>query len=130
MDRPYVEWARVESYRCIRSVDLDRGTSLSMLENAEISRVLSPALLRLNPDDLRELVEPFTTGQPLWFRNEHGRGLPALYHALLSRDLPAFFAIAKRFTKIYALGERWLSYADGDLERELVTTDSSIPKAG
>jgi hypothetical protein len=233
-----------------------------MLENAEISRVLSPALLRLNPDDLREPAEPFTTGQPLWFRNEHGRGLPALYDALLSRDLPAFFAIAKRFTaffptvlalrmansdeghktlgltltdgtevgseamskgmlywlafaiiehlnptgmllieepenglhpsripeimrilrevskrtqvivatyspliinelspeevtivtrtpeagtictpmletksfaersKIYALGELWLSYADGDLERELVTTDSSIPKAG
>jgi predicted ATPase len=33
-------------------------------------------------------------------------------------------------SKVYALGELWLSYADGDLERELVTADASVPKAG
>jgi hypothetical protein len=34
-------------------------------------------------------------------------------------------------SKIYALGELWLSYADGDLERELVGTGTpSATKAG
>lgn len=33
-------------------------------------------------------------------------------------------------SKVYALGELWLSYADGDLERELVTPPSPTAKAG
>ena len=37
----------------------------------------------------------------LRFRNERGQGLPALYDALLSRDIPAFLAIARRFTELF-----------------------------
>ncbi len=34
-------------------------------------------------------------------------------------------------SKVYALGERWLSYADGDVERELVDGDDvGAAKAG
>ncbi len=33
-------------------------------------------------------------------------------------------------SKVYALGELWLSYADGDLERELVEPNSEAAKAG
>jgi predicted ATPase len=124
MERPYVEWVRVESYRCIRSVDLhltplhaligpndsgkssllraiQLGHSTLWTSNGAIHRVISPALLWLDPDDLRAPAELFATGQPLWFRNEHGRGLPALYDALFSRDIPAFLAIAKRFIELF-----------------------------
>jgi energy-coupling factor transporter ATP-binding protein EcfA2 len=315
MDRPYIEWVRIENYRCIRSVDLhltplhaligpnDSGKSSLLRGVSGVSRtavwtsndlvlsqahlglmcaaypamsgalandalrttfsIVTPsAMLRLDPDDLRAADSLILTGQPLWFRNERGLGLPALFDALLSRNIPAFLTIAKRFTelfptvqalrminpdygkktlgltltngtevgteamsegmlywlafavleylnpfgmflieepenglhpsriaevmrilrevskrtqvvmathspliinelrpeevtivtrtpeagtictpmtatknfaersKIYALGELWLSYADGDLERELVTTDASVPKAG
>jgi ABC-type uncharacterized transport system ATPase subunit len=152
MERPYVEWVRVENYRCVRSADLhltplhaligpnDSGKS-SLLRaiqtnqrTAWISNGVvfgpdfsrsgtypatssgapsSPAdlnaaqhareavVLRLDPDDLRRPAPLFSKDQPLWFRNERGQGLPALYDALLSRDIPAFLAIADRFTELF-----------------------------
>jgi hypothetical protein len=33
-------------------------------------------------------------------------------------------------SKVYALGELWLSYADGELERELVSPSTEAAKAG
>jgi ABC-type uncharacterized transport system ATPase subunit len=156
MDRPYVEWVRVESYRCVRSVDLhltplhaligpnDSGKSSLLrairegrytflwtsdgvvlntdpqgeghgraaypaktggqLNDGDMRRAsyaMLPALLRLDPDDLRAPAPLFAKDKPLWFRNERGQGLPALYDALLSRDIPAFLAIAKRFTELF-----------------------------
>ncbi len=152
MERPYVEWVRVENYRCVRSVDLrltplhaligpnDSGKSsllraiqanlrTSWISNGAVFRSgswlwgtypetsvgppLSPAdvnaarrareavVLRLDPDDLRKPAPLFSKAQPLWFRNERGQGLPALYDALLSRDIPAFLAIARRFTELF-----------------------------
>ncbi len=156
MERPYVEWVRVESYRCVRSADLhltplhaligpnDSGKSsllraihggkqndwsalmwtssgaifhpsgavqapypsklgpgLAGDDNAAVAHAVTPALLRLDPDDLREPAQLFSKDDPLWFRNERGLGLPALYDALLSRDIPAFLSIAKRFTELF-----------------------------
>lgn len=153
MERPYVEWVRVEQYRCVRSADLhltplhaligpnDSGKSsllraiqtnhrTSWISNGVVFRTgyerawgtypaisrgtpLKPAdlnaaeqareavVLRLDPDDLRKPAPLFSKDQPLWFRNERGQGLPALYDALLSRDIPAFLAIAKRFTELF-----------------------------
>src|SRR5689334_20756323 len=156
MDRPYVEWVRVENFRCIRSVDLhltplhaligpnDSGKS-SLLRalawraqrtlfwatngalfvygnirhgryphwepgytrpaapeaNTEVQEIISAAVIRLDPDELRQPAVLFPQGQPLWFRNERGQGLPALYDALLSRSIPAFLEIADRFTKLF-----------------------------
>jgi energy-coupling factor transporter ATP-binding protein EcfA2 len=159
MDRPYVEWMRVESFRCIRSVDLhltplhaligpnDSGKS-SLLRAIErqaaakrtffwtttgavswsgrdtrlgrypdwepdstrpaapetkggVKELIKSAVLRLDPDELRQPAVLFPQDQPLWFRNERGQGLPALYDALLSRSIPAFLEIAGRFTKLF-----------------------------
>jgi hypothetical protein len=84
--------------------------------------LLAPrAVIRLDPDEMRAPVQLIRHGFPLWFHDEKGTGLAALYDALLSRNIPAFSAI-------YALGELWLSFADGDLERELVP-DSPTPVA-
>jgi len=160
MDRPYVEWVRVESYRCIRSVDLhltplhaligpnDSGKSsllraieqnfkgpfptisawvsngaalirshatisasypqlsetrdgLTENQRTQARHAISTALLRLDPDVLRASAPLFAQGTVLWFRDERGLGLPALYDALLSRNIPAFLAIAKRFTELF-----------------------------
>jgi predicted ATPase len=59
------------------------------------------AILRLDSDDLRRPATLFPQGKSLWFRNERGEGLPALYDALLSRNIPAFLAIAKRFIELF-----------------------------
>ncbi len=153
MDRPYVEWVRVEDFRCIRSVDLhltplhaligpnDSGKSslLRAIKNGPRAQWLSnevvikkpgpwgggayPAdskktqltreqanqateatrttILRLDPDHLREPASLIPQKDPLWFHNERGQGLPALYDALLSRNIPAFLAIANRFTELF-----------------------------
>lgn len=151
MEWPYLEWARIEKYRCIRSVDLhltrlhaligpnDSGKS-SLLRALHTQRqglwisngmalgagwgwgkypappsgsgfppetlsaaiaCLFTAFLRLDPDDLRQPASLFAGNHSPWFCNERGLGLPALYDALLSRDIPAFLAISQRFTKLF-----------------------------
>jgi hypothetical protein len=77
------------------------GPHLSTGDRVEVAVAVTPALLRLDPDDLRAPAQLFSKDQPLWFRNERGQGLPALYDALLSRDIPAFLAIADRFTELF-----------------------------
>ena len=50
-------------------------------------------LLRLDPDALREQSQLIPRDQPLRFADSRGRGLPALYDALVSRDIDAFLRI-------------------------------------
>jgi len=158
MDRPYVEWMRVEDYRCIRSVDVhltplhafigpnDSGKS-SLLraiqgvggtirfwvsggiggyqralgqphefggaydrmepgrpdfwEQKVLPAVRDLALLRLDPDELRQPARLIPSGTPLWFSSERGRGLAALYDALQTRDFDRYVATSRRFVELF-----------------------------
>ena len=163
MDRPYVEWVRIEGYRCIKSADLHltplhaligpndsgkssilraiygshgttwwdservgwvKGTITAAGGLDEIKEVglgsydgwdeeplsqmpwpaelVAPrAVLRLDPDAMRAAVPLIAHGRRLWFQDEKGLGLPALYDALLSRDLSGFSAINDHFRTLF-----------------------------
>lgn len=160
MDRPYVEWVRVESYRCIKAADLhltplhaligpndsgkssllraihDRmGTAVWTSDGRWLTGILDPrgggtvtgsgespypatansiggyawasstcqprAVLRLDPDELRQPVNLLGPGSALWFQTEKGRGLAGLYDAVLGRDRRAFTAIEDRFRALF-----------------------------
>lgn len=58
-------------------------------------------LLRLDPDFLRAPHALIADGSPLCFDDERGTGLPALYDALLVRDLPAYMALNEQLTKLF-----------------------------
>jgi energy-coupling factor transporter ATP-binding protein EcfA2 len=58
-------------------------------------------LLRLEPDALRTPTTLISEGEPLRLRNSLGLGLPAVYDAIISRDLPAYVSINRRFTELY-----------------------------
>jgi predicted ATPase len=188
MDRPYVEWVRVENFRCIRSVDLhltrlhaligpndsgkssllraiegESATSQTLFGTTEgdvsrrgrydpygkypawledlllvppmdrkftlqVEEIIRSAVLRLDPDELRQPASLFAHDQPLWFRNERGQGLAALYDALLSRSIPAFLEIAGRFTKLFPTVSA-LRMVNPDEQRKslgLTLTDNTI----
>lgn len=154
VNRPYVEWVRVDGYRCIKSIDLhltplhaligpnDSGKSSilraihygtakfwvpgaggfsgnagwsqlsypdwdgvqpsSTIAQNSILMATSPRnVLRLDPDAMRTPAQLIPQSQPLWFGDEKGTGLPALYDALVSRDIPAFSRINERFTQLF-----------------------------
>lgn len=69
---------------------------------AEIMNVLrGTQLLRLDPDFLRAPHALIADGSPLRFDDERGTGLPALYDALLVRDLPAYMALNEQLTRLF-----------------------------
>lgn len=61
----------------------------------------SRVVLRLDPDAMRAPRELIPRGKALWFADEKGLGLPALYDSLLSRDIPAFSAISDRMRTLF-----------------------------
>ena len=58
-------------------------------------------LLRLEPDALRMPTNLIQEGQPLRFANALGLGLPAIYDAIVTRDLAAYLAINARLRTLY-----------------------------
>jgi predicted ATPase len=58
-------------------------------------------LLRLDPDFLRAPRPLIADGQPLRFADERGTGLPALYDALIVRDLPAYMALNQDLARLF-----------------------------
>jgi ABC-type uncharacterized transport system ATPase subunit len=58
-------------------------------------------LLRLEPDALRMATNLIAEGQPLRLQNELGLGLPAVYDAIITRNLPAYSRISERLTELY-----------------------------
>ncbi|MBP9203286.1 MAG: ATP-binding protein [Kofleriaceae bacterium] len=58
-------------------------------------------LLRLDPDALRHPASLIAENQELWFQDERGAGLPALYDALVSRDLASYVAIGTEFKRLF-----------------------------
>lgn len=58
-------------------------------------------LLRLDPDALRAPHALIQEGRPLRFSDERGTGLPALYDAILTRDLPAFLQLNEQLSRLF-----------------------------
>ena len=68
----------------------------------EIDLALGGAqLLRLDPDALRAPHSLIPDGQPLRFLDERGTGLPALYDALIVRNLPAYVALSQELSRLF-----------------------------
>jgi predicted ATPase len=151
MERPFVDWVRIEKFRCIQQVDLhltplhaligpndsgkstilravqtahatcwihnttwvtQRGraqgstypaviTATGWINNPDVVAVAGANTLRLDPDEFRIPVPLIPKNKSLWFDNERGRGLAALYDALLSRNRNAFIAIDERFRQLF-----------------------------
>lgn len=67
-----------------------------------IRRALAGAqLLRLDPDALRAPRPLIPDGQPLRFEDDRGAGLPAIYDAIVTRDIQAFLALNAEFTRLF-----------------------------
>lgn len=58
-------------------------------------------LLRLDPDALRIPCSLIQDGQPLRFQDEHGRGLPAIYDAIVTRDVQAFVELNAEIQQLF-----------------------------
>jgi ABC-type branched-subunit amino acid transport system ATPase component len=58
-------------------------------------------LLRLDPDFLRAPRPLIQDGEPLRFADERGTGLPALYDALIVRNLPAYMALNQELCRLF-----------------------------
>ncbi|HSN96690.1 MAG TPA: AAA family ATPase, partial [Candidatus Nanopelagicales bacterium] len=69
---------------------------------AQVVQALKGAqLLRLDPDALRAPRPLIPDGQPLRFEDERGTGLPALYDAILSRDIQAFLQLNAEVSRLF-----------------------------
>ncbi len=73
--------------------------------------------LRLDPDALRAEATLIPDRAELWFGNERGHGLPALYDALVSRDLNAYAAIGAEFSRLFP-NARQLGLYNADAQRK------------
>jgi energy-coupling factor transporter ATP-binding protein EcfA2 len=84
-------------------LDPSHGSSSLRAERGWPSRsaIAGSLLLRLEPDTLRESSQLIPEGQPLRFQNALGLGLPALYDAILTRDLTAYMTVNARFTSLF-----------------------------
>ncbi|MGK3996643.1 AAA family ATPase [Sorangium sp. So ce1024] len=58
-------------------------------------------VLRLDPDALRAPHPLIPDGQPLCFADERGSGLPAVYDAVISRDLAAYIELNEELTRLF-----------------------------
>jgi predicted ATPase len=58
-------------------------------------------MLRLEPAALREASALIAEGDPLRFIDERGLGLPAVYDAILSRDVATYMSLSTRLTKLF-----------------------------
>ena len=65
-----------------------------------VRRSTAVALLRLEPDALRKASALIAEGQPLRL-SEQGEGLPAVYDAIITRDVNAYIAISKRLSGLF-----------------------------
>ncbi|AGP34387.1 hypothetical protein SCE1572_07635 [Sorangium cellulosum So0157-2] len=58
-------------------------------------------MLRFDPDALRAPHPLIPDGHPLCFADERGTGLPALYDAIISRDLSAYIELNAELTRLF-----------------------------
>ena len=86
------------------NIQLNQGTSVLRhdgLPGALVAATRGSQLLRLEADALRESSSLIPEGQPLQLLDTRGRGLPAIYDAIVTRDLPAYVAIGQQFTALF-----------------------------
>ncbi len=70
------------------------------IQDSLIKLVAPARLLRLDPDAMRQPTNLIAHGMPLEY-DARGKGLAAVYDALLSRRLDVFLEISKRFTTLF-----------------------------
>ncbi len=58
-------------------------------------------MLRLDPDALRQASALIPEGAPIRFVDERGLGLPAVYDAILSRDVATYVSLSNRLVKLF-----------------------------
>lgn len=80
------------------------------------------SVLRLDPDAMRAGVRLIQHGQPLWFQDEKGTGLAALYDALLSRSIASFSAINDRFRVLFPTARSIRLHNASPVEKQLGLT--------
>jgi ABC-type uncharacterized transport system ATPase subunit len=102
-----VRW-RSFSRGTARSMRPDMGSVFSFGRLAsrgpatEIVRAIQGAqLLHLDPDALRAPLPLIPDGRPLQFLDERGTGLPALYDAVIVRNLSAYMALNQELAKLF-----------------------------
>lgn len=100
---PYFAWARPGFQSALGNIypdgaapPIDESVRRLFGEATQTSRVL-----RLDPDALRQPSPLITTGEPIAFRDDRGTGLPAIYDALLTRDLDGFNAINSDLRRLF-----------------------------
>lgn len=58
-------------------------------------------LLRLDPDALRAPTSLLPEGAPMRFSDDRGTGLPAIYDAIVVRDIEAYLRVNERFRELF-----------------------------
>lgn len=58
-------------------------------------------LLRLDPDILRAPTNLIPEGAPMRFADDRGTGLPAIYDAIVVRDIDAYLSVNERFRELF-----------------------------
>ncbi len=67
-----------------------------------LARIIAPMqVLRLDPDKLRIPCPLISDGQPLRFLDEHGTGLPAIYDAIIGRDVQAYLELNAEIQRLF-----------------------------
>src|SRR5262249_19718393 len=78
-----------------------KSNPLLQQSSRDILSLIGPVrLFRLDPGRMRQPTNLSPQGHPLEF-GPRGEGLAAVYDALLSRRLPVFLQISKRFTELF-----------------------------
>ena len=82
---------------------IDRGFSAQ--KTRELPDVFSPVaksfLVRFEPDQLRQRTGLLPDTQPIRFLDEKGLGLPAVYDALVNREVESFLAIGRKVQDLF-----------------------------
>lgn len=73
-----------------------------LFSNNELQKAIFPTqMLRLDPDSLRTPCPLIQDGQPLRFQDEHGTGLPAVYDAIVTRNVQDFLELNTEIQKLF-----------------------------
>jgi ABC-type Mn2+/Zn2+ transport system ATPase subunit len=84
-----------------RQMNYNQGSTILPTAESLRSGLAGSLLLRLEPDALRMPTPLIPEGQPLRFMNALGFGLPAVYDAIVTRDLTAYMAISAQLAGLF-----------------------------